>query len=649
MDARDRYIARVVKGKTFAEVGGLWGTVNEKISIAHRCNAASLTMIDAADREAGSEMWQAFHDRMASFNITDYRCFVGDICQLQSEVIAAPFDIVHCGGVLYHHPHPMQVLVALHQITRSHLILTSAITQEVIENEEGRYQIPPSGVIFLPALNQKEANILRTYWNQFCAVPPIGIAEKIAYHLNDFSAWWWLPTAAALKSMCEVAGFEILESESAWWGNTLTLLLQVQDTNPTPNLSSEAANSYARSSRDGAIDQNPERQTPATTYQAKAYLLRSQGQLQEAKSWYTKAVELDQTLWRSYQELGQILQKEGHFSEGITCFEKAIRLNPDSSWSYHFLGESLTKLKRFEGASAALRRAILLNPFFESYYLLGYALFQQGQFDEAIGCCQTAIQLNPSYAWSYHLMGETFARQGRFRQAIEAFRDAIRLNPNIAWSYYCLAGALMQEQQFDEATLCYQKGIALRGWRSCLEKDYRFSSDWFTHNLSTWENHLKPFINAPIQFLEIGSFQGMATCWLLDHILTHSEAKITCVDLEFQVGFDSNIAKTGALEKVEKRTGNSHDVLAGLSPNAYDVIYIDGCHRASHVQKDASLSWKLLKVGGLMIFDDYEFTDPTCPEEDPKLGIDAFLADRKQEIEVLHQAYQVFVRKIAAV
>ena len=34
-DVRDTYISQVVAGKSFADVGGLWGTVNEKVSVAH--------------------------------------------------------------------------------------------------------------------------------------------------------------------------------------------------------------------------------------------------------------------------------------------------------------------------------------------------------------------------------------------------------------------------------------------------------------------------------------------------------------------------------------------------------------------------------------------------------------------------------------
>jgi hypothetical protein len=230
-DIRDQYIARVVQGKTFAEVGGLWGTVSEKVSVAKQFGATELTMIDAASMTEHQYLWQAFHDRMVSLDIDKYHCLSLDICDIQIEEIGQPYDVVHCAGVLYHHPHPMQMLVALRKITGQYLVLTSAITQEVIENEKGRYEIPSSGVMFVPALNDSEREILTVYWEQFMikerGMAVMGITQTADYNLNNFAPWWWLPTAHALRSMCEVAGFNVLDSGLTWHNNALSLLLSV--------------------------------------------------------------------------------------------------------------------------------------------------------------------------------------------------------------------------------------------------------------------------------------------------------------------------------------------------------------------------------------------------------------------------------------
>ncbi|MBD1814996.1 tetratricopeptide repeat protein [Microcoleus vaginatus DQ-U2] len=225
-DLRDRYIARVVKGKTFAEVGGLWGTLNEKVSVASKYGAISLTMIDAMP--ASLQWWQDFYARMTSLNIANYNCINRDITQIQLAEIGEPYDVVHCAGVLYHHPHPLQILTSLRQITGEYLILTSAITQEVIENERGRYEIPASGVIFIPALGDAERAILTAYWQQHTdGAPMLGITEKAVFDINDFAPWWWLPTATALESMCKVAGFKVLDKALTANNNALTLLLGI--------------------------------------------------------------------------------------------------------------------------------------------------------------------------------------------------------------------------------------------------------------------------------------------------------------------------------------------------------------------------------------------------------------------------------------
>ena len=92
--------------------------------------------------------------------------------------------------------------------------------------------------------------------------------------------------------------------------------------------------------------------------------------------------------------------------------------------------------------------------------------------------------------------------------------------------------------------------------------------------------------------------------------------------------------------------GDSHTILPTLPSATYDIIYIDGCHLASFVQQDAALSWPLLKNRGLMIFDDYEWTDPNYPGQDCKLGINAFLTSIAEQFEILYQGYQVIIRKL---
>ncbi|MBW4491616.1 MAG: class I SAM-dependent methyltransferase [Oscillatoria princeps RMCB-10] len=217
-------------------------------------------------------------------------------------------------------------------------------------------------------------------------------------------------------------------------------------------------------------------------------------------------------------------------------------------------------------------------------------------------------------------------------------------------------------KQPDLAQQLYQ--LALANYAQHVEsKGYCFTTDWFGFNTPVWEHFLLRFANvADCCVLEIGSWEGRSTCWLLENILTHDSARITCIDTfegsvehaEMEesylksVGerFDFNIAKTGHPEKVTKIVGMSQEAMRSLPLNAYDLIYIDGSHTACDVLQDAALAWGLLKVGGLIIFDDYGW--PAPPDYNhPKMAVDAFLTVFGNKLKLLHQGHQVIVERTA--
>ncbi len=55
--------------------------------------------------------------------------------------------------------------------------------------------------------------------------------------------------------------------------------------------------------------------------------------------------------------------------------------------------------------------------------------------------------------------------------------------------------------------------------------------------------------------------------------------------------------------------------------------------------------WPLLKVGGLLAFDDYVWRELPEPERRPGPAIDAFLGVMAGQFEEVHQADQLWVRK----
>jgi 2-polyprenyl-3-methyl-5-hydroxy-6-metoxy-1,4-benzoquinol methylase len=222
MDIRDSYIGQVVAGATFADVGGLWGTVNEKVSVAHKRGARRVAMLDISPPD--SPLWQLFHQRMAQEGVSDYHCATMDVASPSVTSTVEPFDVIHCSGVLYHHPNPMLLLRNLRALARQHVVLTSAIAQASVTNATGTYTMPDSAVLFVPALTTSEREILGEYWRSF-GVAADGLTNECAFNPDDFGPWWWLPTAGGLLAMCRAAGFTIVDHSLTWNNNALVTLL----------------------------------------------------------------------------------------------------------------------------------------------------------------------------------------------------------------------------------------------------------------------------------------------------------------------------------------------------------------------------------------------------------------------------------------
>ena len=241
----------------------------------------------------------------------------------------------------------------------------------------------------------------------------------------------------------------------------------------------------------------------------------------------------------------------------------------------------------------------------------------------------------------YFNRGMALRKQGKFAEAVNNYQKALKIKPDFAEARYQLSLTRYANQ--------------------IVSKGYQFTQDWFSSNIPIWEQHLKQFINiSTLNVLEIGSWEGRSTCWLLDNILTHESNKITCIDtfegsVEHQYDpsyiqsiegrFDFNIVRAGVPEKVQKIVGKSYEVMRNLPLNSYNLVYIDGSHIASDVLEDAVLVWQLVQVGGFIIFDDYPFSFPQNPNWNTRIGIDAFMMSFSNKIRVIHKAYQVIIEK----
>jgi tetratricopeptide (TPR) repeat protein len=377
---------------------------------------------------------------------------------------------------------------------------------------------------------------------------------------------------------------------------------------------------------------------------------------QESSQALLQAIELNSNFPWSHFYFGETLVAEGEQEKAVRAYLAAIELDRDLPGVYKQLGIVLRQ--QCQANLEAIVTHYQQNPPLSTkncnsnfYSQLATNLVQYKQLDGAIIFYRLASALEPDCLQINQQLQQVQTQKEQRETEIDNLRDLIRENPQTPHLYNQLGNLLADLGEYQEASRLHRQTMILRGWHLALEtRNYQFHYDWFTHNISVWEQHIHWLKQADsVNVLEIGSYEGMATCWLLDHILTNLNASITCIDLYFQPNFEHNIAQTGAIDKVTQLVGNSQQILPTLKPHRYDLIYIDGSHLAEDARKDALLAWDLLKENGLMIFDDYEFKIPATPDQEPKIGIDNFLLTISAQFKTIHQEYQLIIQKVKSI
>jgi predicted O-methyltransferase YrrM len=205
-----------------------------------------------------------------------------------------------------------------------------------------------------------------------------------------------------------------------------------------------------------------------------------------------------------------------------------------------------------------------------------------------------------------------------------------------------------------------------------MDDKYDFTVDWFSRY---WPNWLTLTVDQRVsKILEIGSFEGRSDCTMIDHFSKTAPLEIFCIDDwgggsdhdEFDMEkveqrFNRNVRQaiigTSYPVKVQKHKGRSIEMLAALLINGYreyfDIVFVDGSHEAPDVLGDLVVSYELCAIGGLIICDDYLWSDVPHGREDllamPRLAIDAFgrLFTRKVALWGGLPLYQIYFRKTA--
>lgn len=223
--------------------------------------------------------------------------------------------------------------------------------------------------------------------------------------------------------------------------------------------------------------------------------------------------------------------------------------------------------------------------------------------------------------------------------------------------------------------LCYVRGRLFndRSKRPYLEAQREFqnqlpslrlSNDWFSGDAAHWLVVFQAYGLAAatnLRALEIGSWEGLSSVFMM-RTLPH--AQLTCVDTwegadehrsgaaaskevlsRIESAFDANVSPYR--DRITKYKGTSFSYFNDHpSGNVFDLIYVDGSHHCDDVIIDAIKCFAMLKVGGIMIFDDYLWKYYPRAIDNPAAAINAFLRLKKGSYKIVRLYSQLIIEKI---
>ena len=187
-----------------------------------------------------------------------------------------------------------------------------------------------------------------------------------------------------------------------------------------------------------------------------------------------------------------------------------------------------------------------------------------------------------------------------------------------------------------------------------LIKGKNFSTYWFLNNYKIIGSFLPKDYNKTFKYLEIGSFEGLSSLFVLSY---WKNANVTCIDtwetsidesqfLDFnfeniEKKFDSNL-QDFSFKKIKSSSELAFKQLT--QRDGFDYIYIDGSHNGIDIFNDATASFEILNVGGIIIFDDITNIYKEI-EMQPHDAFEKFYSLYKKKVKILYLKNIAVIKK----
>ena len=172
---------------------------------------------------------------------------------------------------------------------------------------------------------------------------------------------------------------------------------------------------------------------------------------------------------------------------------------------------------------------------------------------------------------------------------------------------------------------------------------------FFLNHVDAWEHFLPNYGDESRVCLEIGALYGGSSVYILENFCKMDGSYHYIMDINTNEYIENNIKPYE--DRVSYILGESADSFKTFNHNGetkefLDFVYIDGNHMSKYVLEDAVNAFYCLKNNGYIIFDDYGGGLEQEQYLQVKTGADAFYHGYHKYLDIVHNGYQVIMKKI---
>jgi adenylate cyclase len=187
------------------------------------------------------------------------------------------------------------------------------------------------------------------------------------------------------------------------------------------------------------------------------------GGVEQAKTLYIQAIELDPEFARAYGALGIALVRQvalmtvdsidESLDQALVMAQKAVSIeatSPQTQWALGFVhmwrGE-------YEQAAKAVQESVTLFPnYADGWGLLALINNQLGRGDQALRFIRKGMELNPGYSFDYpYNEGRAYYNLGEYEKAVEPLLNALERNENAVNPRLYLAASYVRLGRVEDA------------------------------------------------------------------------------------------------------------------------------------------------------------------------------------------------------